>query len=209
MDKIKILSRIYIAVSVLFVFLLFFHPYPGSWLIKAVPCTIMAYLSFSYLKSSMRILMILGFLFSGLGDIFLDLSRENFFIQGLASFALAQLLFAIAFTRDLNTDKKRLLFAGIILLFTATMVVFLIPSLGKHLVPVIVYIVLISAMGVSAAFLNRPLSTVYAGAFFFIISDSMIAINKFLSPFPYSTFFIISFYFLAQYKIGTGIIKSE
>ncbi len=207
MNHINLLKKAYIIISIGFVVSLFFHPYPGSFIIKSLPVLIMACLSFSCLKGAIKWLMISGFIFSGAGDIFLDLSREKFFIQGLASFAAAQLLYAIAFTCDMNINVKKFPFVMIIIMFTGVMTVFLIPELGELFLPVIVYIALISIMGICSALVKHPLTTVYAGAFIFIISDSIIAVNKFLFSFPYSTVLIIALYFIAQYKIGTGMIN--
>ena len=44
------------------------------------------------------------------------------------------------------------------------------------------------------------------GAIFFIISDSLLAINKFYFPLPYSAFWIMSTYSFAQYFIVSGIL---
>ncbi len=208
-DKMKILPRVYIGICILYIAALFLDPYPGRFLLKALPILIMAYLSLTNLKGSIRYLMTFGFLFSAMGDVLLDLDRSNYFVYGLASFALAQLLFAIAFSTDLEFNKKRAIFAGLIMLFTMSMLVLLVPKLDGLFVPVLIYIILISIMGICAAFYKRALTTVYIGAAFFILSDSMIAVNKFLYSFPYSSLCIMITYYIAQYKIGMGVINQK
>jgi uncharacterized membrane protein YhhN len=47
-----------------------------------------------------------------------------------------------------------------------------------------------------------------SGAICFVISDSLLAINKFYTPFAGAGFFIMLTYCLAQYFILNGFIKS-
>ena len=48
---------------------------------------------------------------------------------------------------------------------------------------------------------------VFFGAIAFVISDSILAINKFYAPFEKSSFFIMLTYLVAQYLIVVGILK--
>jgi hypothetical protein len=64
-------------------------------------------------------------------------------------------------------------------------------------------------MGILASFSNRPAHGVLLGALLFILSDSLIAINKFISPLPCSTILIVSIYYCAQYRIGMGMLTPE
>jgi uncharacterized membrane protein YhhN len=50
---------------------------------------------------------------------------------------------------------------------------------------------------------------ILAGAAFFMISDSLLALNKFYEPLPFSNISIISTYALAQYSIVLGILKQN
>ena len=43
----------------------------------------------------------------------------------------------------------------------------------------------------------------------FALSDSLIAINKFVQPIPYEGVLIMGSYYLAQYMIVNGVIKGE
>jgi uncharacterized membrane protein YhhN len=92
------------------------------------------------------------------------------------------------------------------------MVSFLMPFLGDLKIPVTIYASIISIMLLFAfnGFLvwEKPGNLlVFLGAFFFIISDSILAINKFYAPIPKSSFFIMLTYLLAQYLIVIGILK--
>ena len=48
---------------------------------------------------------------------------------------------------------------------------------------------------------------VFFGALFFVISDSILALNKFYTPLKKSSFIIMFTYLVAQYLIVIGILK--
>jgi uncharacterized membrane protein YhhN len=50
---------------------------------------------------------------------------------------------------------------------------------------------------------------VLIGAVLFMISDSLIAIDKFATPIPYPTLFIMGTYVFAQYFIAVGVLKND
>ena len=87
----------------------------------------------------------------------------------------------------------------------------LFPTLGEMKIPVIVYGLVISIMLLSALHLpitkNREASIgLMMGAVLFVISDSVLAINKFYRPFEYSGVLIMLTYGLAQWFIVNGAI---
>ena len=207
--QIKVLQRLYVVFGIVFVSLLFIHPYPGSFILKPLPVLIMAYLCWRYLKGPQRILMVLGFIFSAAGDVFLDLDRTLFFKQGLLSFLLTQILYSIAFFKEREFSRQRLLAASAVCLYSLVMILLLWDHLGTLRIPVLVYILALTTMGVSAALRKGPLSGVYFGGFLFVIADSLIAISKFLYPFEYSLIVIITLYLCGQFLIGKGVLETR
>ncbi len=164
MDQhLRILIRLYVIIAACFVVSLLFHPYPGSFLIKPLPVLIMAFLSWRYLEGAERMLMTLGFLFSALGDIFLDLDRVAYFKQGLVSFLVTQILFSIAFYKRRIINVQKLIAASLVLAYALFMLILLWPHLGELRIPVIVYLVALTSMGVFAGLRAGPLSGVYLG----------------------------------------------
>ena len=92
------------------------------------------------------------------------------------------------------------------------MVSLLMPHLGDLEIPVSIYATVISIMLLFAfnglLVWERPGNLlVFLGAFFFVVSDSILAVNKFYTPIPKSSFFIMITYLLAQYLIVLGILK--
>ena len=90
--------------------------------------------------------------------------------------------------------------------------VVLMPYLGDLLLPVFVYAMTISIMLLFAlkGFLNwqKPANIyIFIGAIIFVASDSVLAFDKFYIVIPFSSFFIMSTYLIAQYLIVIGILK--
>lgn len=168
--------------------------------------------------SYQRVYMLLALLFSWLGDILLMFQGLDsvFFLLGLICFLLAHVGYIIAFNQTVSTGNPRVLRNNpwTILIFIAygTGIFMLIKNgLGNMLIPVIIYMCIILLMGISA--LNRYGQTslksfveVFAGAIFFMISDSILAINKFSQPVMSATPIIMSTYIIAQLLIVKGMV---
>lgn len=74
----------------------------------------------------------------------------------------------------------------------------------------LLYVAAIGVMGVSAAFRDKVQNPktyykVLAGALFFILSDSLLAINKFVNPFEFANLLVLLTYGVAQFLLITGI----
>ncbi len=87
--------------------------------------------------------------------------------------------------------------------------------LGEMLIPVIIYGIVISVFGIVVTLnyiTNKTKANLYLffGALFFIVSDSILAINKFHNPKEIFGFLIMLTYIVAQFLIYKGMIgKSE
>ncbi|MEP3209763.1 MAG: lysoplasmalogenase [Maribacter sp.] len=161
--------------------------------------------------------LMFGALFcSLLGDIFLLFENRSslFFTLGLAAFLVAHLLFTLTFIKKWNKKKPSnfWLISVVLVAYGALLFYILKDSLGALKVPVAVYILGILAMVISA-FRRKgyvPKSSfglVFIGALFFVLSDSILAINKFMVAIPLSHIFIMGTYATAQYLITKGILK--
>ncbi len=150
------------------------------------------------------------------GDILLMFADEStsFFIGGLVSFLLAHLMYVFTFLKKKNSSNNAVLLVVILLIYAAGLFYFLKDGLGDLLVPVIIYMVVILSM-VITAFIRKgsvPKSSfvlVFLGALFFITSDSLLALNKFHKPLPFSGISIMLTYSIAQLFIVLGIKKQQ
>lgn len=175
--------------------------------------------AFFYRKFPSQKILLTALLFSWIGDVillFTDIS-EIYFILGLIAFLFAHITYCVLFNKQKFNRKERnkpVFITGSILIavYLVAMISFLMPSLGDLKLPVIVYASIISIMFLFAfngllTWKNPGNQLVFFGALIFLISDSILAINKFYFPIYKSSFFIMFTYLVAQYLIVIGILK--
>lgn len=187
----------------------------------AKPLIVISLILFFYLdgkqlanKTSRKILLALTF--SLVGDVLLmfDHVSINYFLTGLISFLLAHVFYILVFLEKKNSLKKSISFITILIIYAFGLFYVLKDGLGNMLIPVIIYILVILAMVIAASLRkenvpNISYNLVLIGALFFIISDSIIAVNKFYGKVPYEHLLIMSTYALAQYCIVMGVLKQK
>jgi len=141
------------------------------------------------------------------GDVFLMLPKD-LFVPGLASFLLGHLAYiAGLWSGDTSTTG---------LLVGAAIIVVALPLLGgrilravrsgdepEMLVPVSAYVLVISAMVVSAGASGQPLAL--AGALSFYASDALIAWGRFIREIPHGRLAVMVTYHLAQLALVASL----
>ncbi|MBL7951915.1 MAG: lysoplasmalogenase [Flavobacteriales bacterium] len=161
-----------------------------------------------------------GLVFSLVGDIALMFQHvdEFNFLVGLGAFLIAQLCYAIAFLHNiLEVGRSRgdLISTCIAVLMVAYGYFFaarLLPMVDESItIPVAIYAVAICLMGATAAFrlgrtYFRSFAMVLAGAVFFILSDSLLATNRFIFPLTHAPWSVMLTYALAQVLIVWGAL---
>ncbi len=154
--------------------------------------------------------------FSWVGDVLLMFQGENqlFFLLGLSSFLLAHIFYIVFFhnIRIRENIKSSWLLLFIVVVYYAVLITLLSPYLGTMKLPVRVYGIFISFMFLLAMYMlfikNKPAGRLMmTGALFFVISDSILAINKFYQSFEPAGIIIMLTYGLAQLFITEGAIK--
>ncbi len=111
--------------------------------------------------------------------------------------------------------KKQPVLIVLVLAYGVTLVWQLYPHIVADLkLPVMVYAAVICSMLLCSlhVFLkvNKKAAKLYLfGALFFVLSDSLLAINKFYQPFAYAGVFIMLTYCAAQFFIVSGYIQQE
>lgn len=188
-------------------------------------------------KARFHRLMIWAFVFSWVGDVALMFVGEqgtslmgiprhpDFFLVGLVGFLITHILYTIVFAKVALPQAKPVLKSKPWLLvpLVAYMIVLigqLVPAINgaaatkPFLIPVLVYSTAIATMVVFA--LNRygrvedsSFALVFVGAVLFMISDSIIAINKFLASFDFASIAIMVLYIAGQYFIAKGCLKQK
>ena len=173
-------------------------------------------------KSSFTVPVLVAFFFSWVGDNFLMFSGRNelFFFAGVGGFFCAQLSYIYIFTKFSEKGRKGKLqknpwLSLLFLAYVAGMLVLLFPGLEGMMKPIIT-IYAFSLIGMSMMALNRSgrvramsFKLVFTGSILFLLSDSMIAFDKFHSEIPIAGFLIMITYIAAQYLIMRGLILEE
>jgi alkenylglycerophosphocholine/alkenylglycerophosphoethanolamine hydrolase len=75
--------------------------------------------------------------------------------------------------------------------------------------PVFVYIVVITVMGVLAVLRAMGGKQLLLGGLAFMLCDSLLAIDKFRFPVPAARYLVIITYYFAQYMIAHAFLQNE
>ncbi|MCD9024733.1 lysoplasmalogenase [Cohnella silvisoli] len=156
-----------------------------------------------------RNLVIAGLLLSAIGDCFLLLAGDKWFVLGLSSFLFAHVVYFAAFV----TRWQGLSFYRLIALIPISVYsVWLLSGLHKGIynggdtglwLPVLVYVIVISSMIWSAVISGSRIAV--AGAIVFFVSDSLLAWNMFVSPIAGAGYGVMITYYAAQFMIAKSI----
>ncbi|MEN8250963.1 MAG: lysoplasmalogenase [Bacteroidota bacterium] len=163
-------------------------------------------------KEKLAYLVVVALFFSWVGDVLLIYKVDNrFFLPGLISFLITQLLYIYIFYQSSEGFKPKLFTystAFLMILYGALLDLLMWSKLGSMKIPVAVYTMVIMLMGISALFRKaKGASHVLVGAMLFIASDSILAVNKFYEPINAAGFWTMITYILAQFVIISGMIK--
>ena len=153
----------------------------------------------------------IGLGFSLLGDILLAWPQD-LFVFGLGAFLFAHLAYLKAYLVDCRRPAVpalilALLAGGSLLSVMASQ------GLGDLLVPVSVYALAISAMlwrALARLGSGVPKHSAWlaaAGALAFVVSDSLIGIDRFVQPFSAAPYLIILSYWLGQWGIAASVFS--
>ena len=153
----------------------------------------------------------IGLGFSLLGDILLAWPQD-LFVFGLGAFLFAHLAYLKAYL----VDCRRAAVPALILALLAggsLLSVMASQGLGDLLVPVGVYALAISAMlwrALARLGSGVPKHSAWlaaAGALAFVVSDSLIGIDRFVQPFSAAPYLIILSYWLGQWGIAASVFS--
>jgi uncharacterized membrane protein YhhN len=143
------------------------------------------------------------------GDIFLMLP-PRYFLAGLGSFLAGHWFYIAAFSSDGGAALTWWLLP--LLLYGGLIYYMLQPHLGKMRWPVIVYIIFIllmagAALGRWSTVGSRSALLAAIGAILFVISDSVLALDRFRQKFVAARVIVLSTYWTAQWLIAYSVIS--
>jgi uncharacterized membrane protein YhhN len=177
---------------------------------------LLVYFNQSVPKTGLSKFVNAALILSAIGDTLLLFNDENplFFMLGLGSFLFAHLVYIFLNLNLIDSEDRKLKFHWSDILFAGYGLFvfrFVRPNLGEMLIPTLIYTVVICMMGITAAKRFGKTSKesflyLLGGAIIFIISDSLLAINKFYSNFEQADLLIMLTYITGQFLIVKGII---
>lgn len=162
--------------------------------------------------------ILFGLAFSLLGDIFLMLPVDMF-LAGLGAFLLAHLFYMVAFFPG-SDARTRSTSIALFAVFGVANLAGLLPRLESAVrVPVIAYVIALLSMAGFALARARSLrmregaaSAVAAsarlaaiGAALFVVSDTLLAWNRFGGGIPLASLWVLATYFIAQWYIARSV----
>jgi uncharacterized membrane protein YhhN len=180
--------------------------FPGRFLVKAFPIPMLGLWLILTRPNNFTTRILIGLVFSAAGDILLELGPESLFLYGLGAFALAHLSYFWAFSYRFRLDPRRYGIAAIIIVIAILVYVSISDSINELAGPVIVYVGIITLMAVTAAVRDSASTWMAWGAFVFMLSDGLIAYNKFVvgGELPLAHLWIMITYYAAQGMIAWG-----
>ncbi len=158
----------------------------------------------------------MALIFCFFGDVFLLYSGENVFKFGLGFFLIAHLIFITIVAKRI---EKISFLNGFISIISFSIVLFLLlfllkDSLNDLFIPVLIYGVVICTFGVVSLldFLNtksKKSLLMFLGAIVFIVSDAILAINKFYNAALALQVAVMVTYISAQYLIYSSMVLDK
>lgn len=154
--------------------------------------------------------IVVALFFSLIGDVFLMLD-DRWFVHGLISFFIAHIFYLIAFWNSFALDvtsKTSINVAVLLIIFSIWFFLFLIRFViaegGIRLaIAVAAYILVISLMMWSASLTDSGILVV--ASLLFVISDAVLAYDKFRQPFRVAEHIVMVTYFTAQLLFAISI----
>ncbi|XP_048377616.1 lysoplasmalogenase-like protein TMEM86A isoform X1 [Stegostoma tigrinum] len=193
-----------------------------SWFSALIKCLPVLCLGFFVLAHSISLgvhrpyakKVLVALLFSALGDVFLTWGDQGFFIHGMLMFGISHLLYTWAF----GLRPLRLWIALMLLLLGVIYYVAVYSYLrGPMIYAMAGYVVVLGLMSWRA--LARAACSSYdrtwgrsctaVGAVIFIMSDLLLAIDRFCFTVPHARAIVMSTYYGAQMLISLSIVEQS
>ena len=187
-----IFSSVYIALLLLQPAL----PQPVMALFKTLPIGLLIVMVLKgrrQLQNHTFISLLFALSFSALGDVLLALDAGQLFIGGLAAFFVSHAFYIIT----MLPIKNWRLDVVLLYLFLAIIVFYLFyPNLNNMLIPVIFYMLVLSIMASLTWMTDKSNGFLVLGGAVFVISDSILGLNRFYFEIIHADIAIMCSYYL-------------
>jgi uncharacterized membrane protein YhhN len=215
MKSFRYFFLLYLSVAIADLLFIYFNQNELRWLSKPLLMPIL--IAVVYLQRKRIPLfywMISGLTLSWIGDILLQL--KGLFIPGLVSFLLAHICYILYFIKINSPQKGLLQFQPLIglpvLIYIVLFLWLLYPFLDTMRIPVTAYGITIGTMLLLSINTSRKVpdnasALFFNGAFQFVISDSILAVNLFAYNSTVLSLCVMATYASAQYLLVKGSMQ--
>ncbi len=160
-------------------------------------------------------LLLFGLLFGLAGDVLLEMKSESTFMAGLVAFLIGHLFYAVAFFGLLPKNKWLTPWQIPLWLIAVGVALHITPHAKEMLVPVILYVAVITIMvsGALAVWRDKAqpggfAALVLIASILFFFSDYLVARNAFMGRTFLNTLVLLPAYYAAQFMFALSIGKA-
>ncbi len=206
----KTTSLLFLLFASIFVLTRFFNSYPFSGLVKILPMLLLIGVTLKYAKNHYDKIFLSGLIFSALGDFILDYEPINWFVFGLGAFLFAHIFYIVSL-KPIASDlaKKRGKIIATYCIYGLAMFSLISTRLGELFIPVLIYMSVLLLMALTTLVSEKSNKWLIIGGLSFVVSDSLLGINKFYTLIPYASAFIMISYYFAQYALTRGMLNIQ
>lgn len=187
------------------IYWLWFSAAADSWLKTGIKSATLGLPAVALALSGWPPVFVAGLVACVIGDFLLSRPGDRALMAGIAAFAVGHLLYIAAMLAGFELTQSWVVPVLLILLGLSTER-WLAPHTGELRMPVRVYVVVILAMGITAAWTGAPL--ILAGALTFVASDLILSLDLFdrLKGLPkrFAPYAVWGLYVLAQALLIAG-----
>jgi len=206
----KLLPWLILISGLIYIFFVPSEPFLVSIAMKILPMILIifyAYNNLSVKQGRFPWIIVIGLFFCMIGDATL-----RWFVFGLSMFLIGHIFYSSAFLTKWKFSWSRFLAIipiGVYSFFIGSQIIEALNEKGESglVIPVAIYIFVISFMLFTAVMTGFKSAII--GSTLFVISDSVLAWNKFVNPVVFSHEIIMITYYTAQFFIATVIIESR
>ncbi|WP_337019881.1 lysoplasmalogenase [Oceanobacillus massiliensis] len=199
-----------LAMGLVYLFIAPSEPLIFSLFFKLIPMVLILLYAFQQSprrKSVTQWLVMIGIVFCMVGD-----ATIHWFMIGLSAFLVGHLFYMTGFFKKWQFSLARFLtilpIAGYGIIMALQLTQAIVQDGNEHLMmPVVIYISVISVMAFSAIMTGNKWAVI--GSILFLISDSILSWNMFLSPVPFADSLIMTTYYGAQFLIAHSLFTIE
>lgn len=192
--------------GLLYIFIIPENPHAVKILFKLIPMLLIicyAYTQFSSKKSMTPWIILIGLCFCMFGDGLL-----RWFVVGLSAFLIGHLFYLTGFLRRWHFSTFGLAMIVPLALYASILGREIVAALLRDgnnalIIPVLIYITVISFMAWTAIMTGNKWAI--SGSLLFVVSDSILSWNMFVSTIAFSGPLIMTTYYTAQFMIARSI----